>query len=257
MITAMFRYALSAVALIAAQPVVGQDSITLEAHGGRFLSLEQDAVAYLPDPAPDGSAPPLMIVLHGAGGNAATALRNVITEASLRGIALVAVKSRAGTWDALGPLFIPNFPGGPDRLPPGDKLRIEQAVASLRAVEEIDEKRVTLFGFSDGATMALSLGSDDPKRYPMVVAFAPGGVIARRAGRDGERQQTIIAHGTRDGIIPYKHNIENVCPKVSATGRPVRFITFDGGHQVDQASLRSVLDAVLDRSKVVGQKGCP
>lgn len=233
-----------------------QPMIKLEAHGGRFLALEDDAVAYLPDPDPSGAPPPLMIVLHGAGGNAATALRNVIGEASLRGIALVAVKSQAGTWDALGPLFS-NFSGSSIRLPGGDKKRIEDAVAALKAEAPIDEDRIALFGFSDGATMALSLGADSPKDYPFVIAFAPGGVIQRHAGKAAANQLMIIAHGTADRIIPYRHDLANVCPKVAVGKRSVRFITFEGGHRVNQSALRDVLDAFLDRSRTVGIEGCP
>ena len=241
----------------AAAAAAAQPTVRLEAEGGRFIMLE-DGVAWVPEAG--SPPPPVMIVLHGAGGNAATALSNVIGEASRRGIAVVAVKSGGRTWDAMDVMLGRSgggFAGGAKRLPSADRNRIARALDALAEDTPVDRSRLALFGFSDGASMALSLGVASPETYPFVVAFAPGGVIERRAGKAAARQEVVIAHGTEDRIIPYRHDVAYVCPKVTAGDRTVRFVTFSGGHRVDQPSLRAILDAFLDPGRTVGEPGCP
>lgn len=258
MIAAMSRVVALLLAIAAVGTAEAQPTIVLEAEGGRFHQLEDGAMAWIPDD--DGKVRPLLVVLHGAGGNAATSLQPVVGEASRRGIAVVAVKSGGRTWDALDAMRgseVGGFSGGPARLPSGDRKRIERAVEAVSGVGRIDPAQVALFGFSDGASMALSLGLKEPEDYPHVIAFAPGGVIPAKGGKDADSQRVLIAHGTGDTIIPYAHDLGYVCPKVERSGRTPRFITFDGGHQVDRAALGQALDHFLDPSIDVGTEGCP
>ena len=45
----------------------------------------------------------------------------------------------------------------------------------------IDRRRIAVGGFSDGATYALTLGVSNGDLFPAVIAFSPGGIVARRA----------------------------------------------------------------------------
>lgn len=258
MIAGMSRVLAFLLAIAGFGSASAQPTIVLEAEGGRFHQLEEGAMAWIPDD--DGTPRPLLVVLHGAGGNAATSLQPVLGEASRRRISVVAVKSGGRTWDALEAMRgseVGGFSGGAARLPSGDRKRIERAVEAVAGVGQIDETRLALFGFSDGASMALSLGLKDPSAYPHVIAFAPGGVIPAKGGKDAKEQRVLIAHGTADTIIPYAHDLGHVCPKVERSGRAVRFITFEGGHRVEQTALGQALDHFLDPSQAVGIEGCP
>ncbi|MBW0144258.1 alpha/beta hydrolase [Sphingomicrobium clamense] len=249
----MTRVLFCLIACLLAVPAMAQPMVTLEAHGGRFVMLDKDAIGYLPDPDPSGAPAPVMIVLHGRGGNAATALAGVVGEASRRGIALVAPKSRGQTWDALR-AFSSQSTRSPGRLPGGDAKQIANAVEALSAHGAIDRSRIALFGFSDGATMALSLGAARPADYPLVIAFAPGGILRTRG--DAE-QRFMIAHGTEDAIIPFSHGAGRVCPAVERLGRDVRFLPYGAGHVVDPAALGEALDSFLDPARPFGSPGCP
>lgn len=233
-----------------------QDTITLEASGGSFMQMDDGAMGYRPADPPPAAGYPTMVVLHGAGGNAASGLAPVIAEASRRGIALVAVKSGGRSWDVFsGKSAVSGFSSsGPRRLPKGDRKRIEKALAALSDRLPVDPARTALYGFSDGASMALSLGAANPDLFPVVLAFAPGGMIA---GKSGEGQRVVIAHGRADRILPFSAAANSICRTASRGGRSIRFLAHDGDHVVPRALLGTALDDFLDPASRPAGEGCP
>lgn len=254
----MTRIAILLLVALSILPVFAhaQDTITLEASGGSFMQLESGALGYRPADPPPAAGYPTMVVLHGAGGNAASGLAPVIAEASARSIALVAVKSGGRSWDVFaGKSPVSGFASsGPRRLPKGDRKRIEEALAAMAESLPVDPARTALYGFSDGASMALSLGAADPERFPVVIAFAPGGMIA---GKSGEGQRVVIAHGRADRILPFSAAADTICRAVSRGGRSIRFLAHDGDHVVPRSLLGTALDDFLDPASRPAGEGCP
>jgi predicted esterase len=89
---------------------------------------------------------PLIVILHGAGGDANQALRYLDSYTDDLGSLLLAVKSHGGTWDAIRGGF------------GTDVAALDAALAEVFDRFQVDGERVAIAGFSDGATYALSLG---------------------------------------------------------------------------------------------------
>ncbi|MBK7406087.1 MAG: alpha/beta fold hydrolase [Phycisphaerales bacterium] len=101
----------------------------------------------------------------------------------------------------------------------------EAALDFLAARNDVDHTRTAIFGYSLGAVLGLAAAADEPQ-VRAVVAFAGfsswKGVAADHAGllgrlligngedaadsvgRLGDRP-LLVVHGTRDGIVPYRH----------------------------------------------------
>jgi hypothetical protein len=82
---------------------------------------------------------PLIVILHGAGGDANQALRYLDSYTDDLGSPLLAVKSHGGTWDAIRGGF------------GTDVAALDAALAEVFDRFQVDGERVAIAGFSDGA----------------------------------------------------------------------------------------------------------
>jgi predicted esterase len=154
------------------------------------LAGGRDGLLYVPpDYRPDQPLP-LVLMLHGAGGNAQRALAPLLGLADQRGLILLAPESRGRTWDRLLGGYGP------------DVEFVEAALTHTFARYAIDPRRVAAEGFSDGASYALSLGLTNGDLFSHVLAFSPG--FAAPAARRGT-PRLYISHGTQDAILPIDH----------------------------------------------------
>jgi phospholipase/carboxylesterase len=195
---------------------------TLLALAAANLKLEQNARAYIPASA--GEKPPLLVLLHGAGGTPDSILAAFRHEADRHGVVLLAPKSRAISWDlvmarrrstAAAPSLAVDLP------------RIRAAMAALSARRPTDPARTAIGGFSDGASTALTIGLAHPQLFGSVLAYSPG--MAFAPARFDPAQRIFIAHGRKDTVLPFANTARNIVPglqaKVAVTFRP-----FDGEH---------------------------
>ena len=164
---------------------------------------------YLPD-----AATRLVVLCHGAGGDAHQAIALLQGQADAFGLALVATKSRGPTWD----LLLGGF--GPDRD------LIEAATAELEAVAT---GPVAVGGFSDGASYALSVGLAAGDRFDAIVAFSPGFMAPPRLVG---RPRIFVSHGTDDRVLPIDRCGRRVVDALSQSGYDVTYSEFVGGHEV-------------------------
>jgi phospholipase/carboxylesterase len=159
----------------------------------------------------------LIVMLHGAGGDAMQSIRLLRHVADRDGILLLAPKSRGSTWDALVHGF------GPDARAIDEELR---EVFSRYAV---DPAHVAVGGFSDGASYALSLGLSNGDLFSAVLAFSPG-YMAPEALRGKPR--VYVSHGTGDRVLNIDLCSRALVPRLRDRGYPVEYREFDGAHAV-------------------------
>jgi phospholipase/carboxylesterase len=186
--------------------------------GRRPLGLERarDGILQLPE-RPAAAPLPLMILLHGAGGNGERLLGRIGSFANDAAIAVLAPDSRGSTWDAIRGGF-------------GEDVRfLDRALARVFDMVSIDPERLTVAGFSDGATYALSLGLINGDLFRRVVAFSPGFLID---GPSHGRPRLFISHGTADRILPIDQCSRVIVPALRRRGYDVTFREFEGGHAV-------------------------
>jgi predicted esterase len=92
------------------------------------------------------------------------------------------------------------------------------------------EDVVSIGGFSDGATYAVSLGLINGDLFRSVVAFSPGFVIAE-SGAHGQ-PRFFISHGTHDHILPIDSCGRRIAIRLKSLGYDVTFREFDGDHEI-------------------------
>lgn len=180
------------------------------------LHSDHDALLYVPErlvPTPV----PLVVLLHGARGDARTAAPLLSAQAERHGFLMLLPQSEAHTWDLIASKY------GPD---------VEQIDAGLERVFlsfVVDPHRLAVAGFSDGASYALSLGLVNGDLFRHILAFSPGFVApCAAAGQPG----VFISHGTHDAVLPVQPCGRTVAGMLVREGFDVDFREFDGGHRV-------------------------
>ena len=177
----------------------------------------REALVYLPKRA--GESPvPLLLMLHGATQNAQTMFDYLGTTPEEAGIAVLAPKSRGTTWDGMGGSF------GEDV----DFLNV--ALERLFSTTAIDPARMSIGGFSDGASYGLSLGIINGDLFRSVAAFSPGFVID--SGMPHGKPRIFISHGTQDHILPIDRCGRRIASGLIARGYDVTFREFAGDHEI-------------------------
>ncbi len=111
---------------------------------------------------------------------------------------------------------------------------LEQAFGRLA----VDEGRLAVGGFSDGASYALSLGLTNGDLFTHVIAFSPG--FSAPAERRGE-PPIFVSHGTRDEVLPIGRASRRIVPRLEREGYEVTYREFDGPHAVPEAVAREAL----------------
>lgn len=195
--------------------------VKTSAKGTQPLGLEtgRDAVLLIPASASDKPLP-LMVLLHGAGGRGDRGLQRFSAAAETAGVAVLAPDSRGQTWDAIRGEFGP------------DVTFIDRALERVFATVAVDPARLSVGGFSDGATYALSLGLVNGDLFPRIAAFSPGFIVD---GATHGTPRVFISHGIADPVLPIDRCSRLIVPALRTRGHDVTFREFDGGHEVPAA----------------------
>ena len=186
-----------------------------------------DALLHVPADLEAGRLLPLVLPLHGAGGDAAAGVALLRPLADQYGLVLLAPASRGRTWDAV-------------RGDPGpDAELIDRALARTFAELPIDPARVSVAGFSDGASYALGLGLANGELFSAVVAFSPGFVPSdARSGMP----RIFVSHGTDDTVLPIDRTSRRIVPALEAEGYDVTYREFAGPHTVPPDVARAAVE---------------
>ncbi|MBT3344125.1 MAG: phospholipase [Gemmatimonadetes bacterium] len=191
------------------------------------LGAGRDGWLYVPAGYAAQHPAPLIIALHGSGGRA-TDWYDLREEAEARGIILLVPDARDVTWDLLYGKY------------GEDVAFIDLALAHTFARCRIDPDRITLLGFSDGASYALSLGTANGDLFSHLVAFSPG-LLDLTTKRHGE-PPIFVSHGTQDNILLASLTRDGIVPRLRRWGHEVTFTEFGGGHTYPPDILTAALD---------------
>ena len=203
---------------IAARPKSG---VKTTAQGTKPLGLDAARDAILHVPASVGSGPlPVLVLLHGAGGRGERQLQRQIAAIDATGVVVLAPDSREGTWDAIRSDYGP------------DVAFLNRALTRVFEIVNVDPARLTIGGFSDGASYGLSVGLINGDLFPKILAFSPGFVI--QGTRQG-KPRVFISHGTADDILPIDRCSRRIVPALKTYGYDVTYREFEGGHLVPPA----------------------
>ena len=181
------------------------------------IKLERDAVLQIPNNAGDKLLP-LLIMLHGATQRADDMFWYLGSAHEEAGVAVLAPNSAETTWDAIG-----------NRAFGEDVYYLDRLLERIFETTAIDPARVSLGGFSDGATYALSLGLINGDFFKSIVAFSPGFVIN---GDTHGKPRIFISHGTHDHILPIDRCGRRIAGELKGEGYDVTFREFDGDHEI-------------------------
>ena len=204
-------------------PVAGGGAPGLQALG---LGGDRDGLMFVPSGYDEDHPLPLVVMLHGAGGNATGGLAPFHDRADEAGLILLAPESRGRTWDVIL--------GGYG----SDEDFIDRALAQAFDRYAVDPERVTVEGFSDGASYALGLGLTNGDLFRRIVALSPGyAPSARQKGHP----KVFVSHGTSDDVLPIERCSRRIVPALQRDGYDVRYREFDGGHEVPVRIVDEVL----------------
>jgi phospholipase/carboxylesterase len=188
---------------------------------------KRDGRLYVPRQAAPQHPLPLIVLLHGGGGQAED-FQSKFPLAEQFGVVMLAVDSRDNTWDGI------DSPYGPD---------VSFIDAALRYTFDrvaVDPGKIALAGLSDGGAYSLSLGLVNGDLFTHLVAVAPG-YFAPPAPPVG-RPRIFIGHGTRDNIYSVASSSRVIVPQLKSAGYDVTFYEFDGPHWVTDAAAVRVME---------------
>ena len=181
------------------------------------LDEPRDGLLYVPAGYERGRAAPLVLMLHGAGGDPRGGLDPFLRLADDHGLVLVAPASRGRTWDRVLGGYGP------------DVRTVGRALARSFSRVDADRSRLAVAGFSDGASYALSLGMANGDLFTHVIAFSPG--FTAPGSRRG-RPRLFVTHGVHDDVLPISTTSRRILRDARSDGYDVRYREFDGGHLV-------------------------
>lgn len=181
------------------------------------IGENRDGLVYVPQSVSPDEPAALLLLLHGAGGNAANSLRWMQAGADDTGTIVLIPESRGTTWDLLRGGYGP------------DVRFIDRALEHVFSRFRTDSQHICIGGFSDGASYALSLGITNGNLFCSILAFSPGFVDP---SRQHGRPRIFISHGTGDPVLNINQCSRRIVPQLKRAGYDVKYHEFDGGHTI-------------------------
>jgi phospholipase/carboxylesterase len=190
----------------------------------------REAVLVVPEGLPAAGPVPLLVLFHGAGGEANRVLPFFVPHARSRGFLLLAPQSMFVTWD----IVIGGH--GPDLQ------RLDQALAMVAAHFRLDPARLAFAGFSDGGSYALSVGVTNGDVASHVIALSAGFMNTfTQAGRP----RVFLAHGRSDSQLPIETSAHAHARRLLESGHDLTLQPFDGDHVIVPWVVGRAIDAFL------------
>jgi phospholipase/carboxylesterase len=177
----------------------------------------RDAVLVVPDGLDDEEPVPLVVMFHGAGGEANRVLPAWVPHARARKFLLLAPQSMFVTWD----IVIGGH--GPDLQ------RLDSALATVARHFRLDPARLAFAGFSDGGSYALSVGLTNGDVASHVIGLSAGFMNTfTQAGTP----RVFLAHGRADSQLPMETSAHPHAKRLLDSGYDLCLQPFDGDHVI-------------------------
>ena len=190
----------------------------------------REAVLVVPEGLAHGAPVPLLVLFHGAGGEANRVLPHFVPHARARGFLLLAPQAMFPTWD----IVIGGH--GPDLQ------RLEQALAMVAAHFQLDPTRLAFAGFSDGGSYALSVGVTNGDVASHVIALSAGFMNTfSQAGKP----KVFLAHGRSDSQLPIETCAHPHARRLLESGHDLTLQPFDGDHVIVPWVVGRAIEAFL------------
>jgi phospholipase/carboxylesterase len=190
------------------------------------LASGRDGHLFIPTAAKTAKRLHLLVFLHGATFDSQEGLDALRDDAEREGFVLLAPDTRGRTWDAIRDNFGP------------DVEFLNRALGQVYLRCAVDAAHITIAGFSDGASYALSLGIANGDVFSKVIAFSPGFIIP--AGANG-KPLIFITHGTRDQILPIEQTSRRIVEGLQGSGYNVVYREWDGPHAMSRKLIEEAL----------------
>ena len=196
------------------------------------LASGRDGVLHLPASLPRDRAVPLLVMLHGGGGEARSAITLLRPHAERLGFAVLAPESRGRGWRL-----------GEAGAAQPDLAFVSAALRRVYGSIPVDPQRVAIAGFSSGGRfgLALTLANGDWLRAGLI--FAAGDGLPRVVRRG--RPKIVVTHGRIDPGPSFRGAANEIVRPLQAAGYPVSFHPFDGGHEMPPFQIARALDVWL------------
>lgn len=164
--------------------------------------LERSYVVHAPA---DAAEPlPVLVMMHGAGGNAdQSAIMTGFDDEAETG-AFIAVYPNGTPVARVDGEFAWNADaccGNPRRFDVDDVAFIEAMLDEIAATYAVDESRIYLAGYSNGGMLAYRLACEAEAQFAGIAVV--GGSLTTSVCRAPSPTSVLIIHGTADRIVPY------------------------------------------------------
>jgi len=204
--------ALSALALVGCAPSSVDDSSGMESvdqadlHQIEFDSLDRSYIAHVPDDAAIGAPLPLpvLVVLHGAGGNALKAeAATDLSDYARQHDFIVVYPNGTQAADIEGQLAwnAGGCCGAPKRTQVDDVGFIQAVLDDVQRSYAVDTSRIYLAGFSNGGMMSYRLSCELGDRIAGIAVVSGAYNVA--SCESDATTDVLIVHGTGDMTVPY------------------------------------------------------
>jgi len=198
------------------------------------VPARRQPLLFVPSGVAAGRPLPLVVLLHGAGADAAGILPLMQGLAEERRFLILVPQSEGSTWDVILGGYGP------------DVAALDRALEAVFASHAVDPARIAVAGFSDGASYALSMGLANGGLFTDILAFSPGFMAPEAASG---RPEVFVSHGREDGVLPIDRCSRRIVPRLRGAGYAVEYREFEGGHIVPPEMVRAALDRFLGVQK--------
>jgi phospholipase/carboxylesterase len=182
----------------------------------------RDAVLYVPQSYQPSSPAPFVLMLDAENSVASVSLSLFQPYADANGLVLLAVESASTTWDIMA-----DDAYGPD------VAFINGALTAAFNEVNVDPARVSVEGFSDGASYALAVGLTNGSLFSRVIAFSPKFLPPYTPS--GPKPNFFISGGINDTVVDVTDGTDFINSTLVGRGYDVNYARFNGAHEIPDA----------------------